>query len=334
MPSADNGRGISVIIPAFNAEDSILESINSALSVRSVSQLICVDDGSTDRTADIIRSVHDNRLLLVQQKNSGVSNARNVGIKLATADYLAFLDADDRYSPEKLDNVYQRLPAEGVDMAVFGVASYNLEDGVSSAARDMGYSLGIPEGKCMNGLEFSLALKRRHTELGSSCRSLFSRNYVQRHNLSYYPGMRMSEDTLFCRELLLFANKVVSFDDLVLLRSYSSYSCTGKATLSDHIEARILLRNRFKEFAQGRYLNQQQSRYVSQRISWDTRILCRDISQLTRAEFLELIRITELIEIDPKLYRTLNLSSQFRLLIRIWRHMRNAGAIIAKAAYR
>lgn len=95
---------ISVIIPAYNAESFLAETIDT---VRNQSypdwELIIVDDGSTDATQEVAQSyLHDSRIRFVQQKNAGVSAARNNGAALAKGEYLAFLDADDLWTPDYL----------------------------------------------------------------------------------------------------------------------------------------------------------------------------------------------------------------------------------------
>jgi len=93
---------ISAIIPAYNAEKTIGRAIKSVLAqTRPADEIIVVDDGSTDATAAAVRSFGD-RVILIQQPNAGVSVARNTGIKAAAGDWIAFLDADDEWLPEKL----------------------------------------------------------------------------------------------------------------------------------------------------------------------------------------------------------------------------------------
>lgn len=91
---------VSVIIPAFNAEAELSNTLNSVFRQSlPVHQVIVVDDGSTDRTAEVARS-HAG-VTLIQQKNRGVSATRNAAIAAATGTWIALLDADDDWMPEK-----------------------------------------------------------------------------------------------------------------------------------------------------------------------------------------------------------------------------------------
>jgi glycosyltransferase involved in cell wall biosynthesis len=97
---------ISVIIPAYNAESFIAETLNSVLTqTHRDLEVIVIDDGSTDQTPKIIEKIarEDARVCLVLQQNAGVAAARNAGIRVAKGEWLAFLDADDIWHPEKLE---------------------------------------------------------------------------------------------------------------------------------------------------------------------------------------------------------------------------------------
>lgn len=94
---------VSVIMPAYNQAHYIAEAIQSVLEQTYPDwELIVIDDGSTDETAATVARFPDPRIQLLQQTNQGVSAARNVGIGVSTGDYIAFLDADDRYRPARL----------------------------------------------------------------------------------------------------------------------------------------------------------------------------------------------------------------------------------------
>lgn len=99
----------SVIIPAFNSAATLARAIESVQSQTwPAHEIIVVDDGSTDATAKVARHYGD-AVRLIQQANSGVSVARNAGATAATGDWLAFLDADDWYEPDRI-----RLHAEWI----------------------------------------------------------------------------------------------------------------------------------------------------------------------------------------------------------------------------
>lgn len=105
---------ISVVIPLFNKEKHILETLASVLYQRyPVSEIIIVDDGSTDNGAEIVAQAKISNLRLIRQQNQGVSAARNAGIAAAKYPYIAFLDADDHWLPfftEEMFHLIQRFP--------------------------------------------------------------------------------------------------------------------------------------------------------------------------------------------------------------------------------
>lgn len=103
---------VSVIIPAYNAEAFISETIDSALAQTYQDlEIIVVDDGSTDNTRRVLQQYGD-QIRYVYQRNSGVSMARNTGISIATGEYIALLDHDDVWLPEKLEKQVKILDAD------------------------------------------------------------------------------------------------------------------------------------------------------------------------------------------------------------------------------
>lgn len=99
---------VSVVIPAYNASRSIADALDSIVNQTSpdIKEIIVVDDGSTDQTADIVKNYINNKtqlsINLIQTTNKGVSAARNTGIKNAAGDWIGLLDADDKWLPEKI----------------------------------------------------------------------------------------------------------------------------------------------------------------------------------------------------------------------------------------
>ena len=97
---------ISAIIPLYNKEHFVAKTIESVLSQTTNDfELIIVNDGSTDHSADIVASFSDPRIVFVEQQNGGVSSARNHGIRIAKGEFIAFLDADDTWHPEFMEQM-------------------------------------------------------------------------------------------------------------------------------------------------------------------------------------------------------------------------------------
>ncbi|MFN3499107.1 MAG: glycosyltransferase family 2 protein, partial [Pannonibacter indicus] len=107
---------IDVVIPVFNGEAYVEATVRSALEQTvSPRRVIVVDDGSTDGTPDILTRLAnaDARVLYVPRSNAGVSAARNAGIAASSAPFIAFLDADDIWLPEKLEQQIQAFERGG-----------------------------------------------------------------------------------------------------------------------------------------------------------------------------------------------------------------------------
>lgn len=95
---------VSVLIPTYNRAKYIRDAIDSVLRQTFTDfEVIVVDDGSTDNTREIVTGYTDPRVKYIYQENSGVSTARNNGIKISNAEYIAFLDSDDMYLEDMLE---------------------------------------------------------------------------------------------------------------------------------------------------------------------------------------------------------------------------------------
>ena len=104
---------VSVVIPSYNHAAYIREAVESVLSQSLADlELIVVDDGSQDDSLDILAGISDRRLRLYQQANQGAHAAINRGLHLASGDYLAVLNSDDAYHPQRLEKLVGLLKAD------------------------------------------------------------------------------------------------------------------------------------------------------------------------------------------------------------------------------
>ena len=103
---------ISVVIPAYNAERTISATIESVRQQTfSDLEIIVIDDGSSDRTLEILKAVNDERLKVYSYQNGGLPTARNRGIARAEGQYISFIDADDLWTEDKLEKQLAALQA-------------------------------------------------------------------------------------------------------------------------------------------------------------------------------------------------------------------------------
>jgi glycosyltransferase involved in cell wall biosynthesis len=129
---------VSIITPAYNVEHFISETIQSVINQTVTNwEMIIVDDGSSDNTRIIIQdfTAIDNRIkLLKHSQNLGTGIARNTGIKFATGNFIAFLDADDVWKPHKLETQLTFMKAHKIPISY---SSYELIDEQSNALNKM-----------------------------------------------------------------------------------------------------------------------------------------------------------------------------------------------------
>jgi glycosyltransferase involved in cell wall biosynthesis len=132
---------VSVVVPTFNHARFVTEAVESVLrQTRPPAEVLVVDDGSTDDTADRLARF-GSRIRYLRQANAGVSAARNHGVREATKEYVAFLDSDDVWHPEKLERqmaILERAPNVGlVGTGTFDwpAAAFQVVDGSSELRR-------------------------------------------------------------------------------------------------------------------------------------------------------------------------------------------------------
>lgn len=124
---------ISAIVPVFNGERYLASALDSVLSqTRPADEVVAVDDGSTDGTPGVLKSFGD-RIRVVRTENRGVGAARNAGLRAAAGDYVGFLDADDRWMPDKLAAFARAL--EGAPEAVLAFSDAIVVDGAGLPLR-------------------------------------------------------------------------------------------------------------------------------------------------------------------------------------------------------
>lgn len=122
---------VSVIIPTYNREKTILRALQSVLDQTYANiEVLVIDDGSTDSTAEIVNSISDERVkYIVLEKNGGPAGARNVGVQMASGEWIAFQDSDDCWHKDKLEVQMAYAKEHPEYSMIYCMYNVNFEDG-------------------------------------------------------------------------------------------------------------------------------------------------------------------------------------------------------------
>ena len=226
---------VSIIIPVYNVEPYIRESLLSALNQTFGSiEYIVVDDCATDRSMEVVREVINGHprqkdvFIYRHEQNSGLSAARNTGMAKATGKYVFFMDSDDEITPDCIERHYKAVMKEN---ACFSIANIKLVGAKSVHIKDF-------TDDCMRkDLLASFLLREWNV---SACNKLYNKGFLQMHNLSFQNGL-LQEDILWSYNLSLHANKVAWVKEQTYLYKVRGNSITRSKVSSKKIESMLFI---------------------------------------------------------------------------------------------
>ena len=221
---------ISVVMPIYNAGEYLSRAISDVLrqTVREI-ELICVNDGSTDDSFDILEDLQhdDERITLISEDNFGPSVARNRGLKEATGKYIMFLDADDMFEPTLLETLYDIAERDNLDVAVTGFDIYNDSQNRIFPATEEPNAAIFEKGRVTSKNEYPDNILSSTT--GYVWNKLFRASFLHDKKLAFDPDLYVFEDVHFTCSAMATAERVgMAAGTLVHHRIYSEQS---RATL-------------------------------------------------------------------------------------------------------
>ncbi len=239
--SGSDGLSLSIIIPVYNKERYVEQCIRSCVDQdlqRDSYEIIIVNDGSTDGSADIIRGFSDpgGKIRYIEQPNQGPGAARNRGLKEARGEYIWFVDSDDRIASNCLKQIVEILKQEQLDALQIGY-QIAFENGGQASANH-----GVNTGVC-GPREYIVP----RVFIGATCITIFRREIATSKGIEFNTDIVLAEDQLYFSEVLDNCTRIKGVDRVYYHYLVNSSSVTQRSSTVP-IENSILKIRQFKLF--------------------------------------------------------------------------------------
>lgn len=198
---------ISVIIPIYNVEDYLEKCLSSVTSQSYTNlEIICVDDGSSDSSGDILDqfAARDSRIVAIHQTNEGVSAARNTALDRCTGDFIGFVDGDDWLEPDMYETLIDNVTADDIDISACGY--FEDEGDISTPVANL---LPVPEEpmEVRAFLKYIYIRDKYRGVTGYPWSRLFRRAVLRENGIKFAPEVHISEDQIFTAQCFLSGRK-------------------------------------------------------------------------------------------------------------------------------
>lgn len=191
---------ISIIVPVYNAEKYLKKCLDSLVNqTKKELEFILINDGSTDKSEEIIKTYKDKRIKYFKNKNQGIGKTRNFGIEKSSGKYLMFLDSDDYFSNDACEILYKEAEKEKADLIVFDY--YRVEKGNLNEVKIESFNAtNIKDDP-------NLLLK---INLGP-CNKIYKTDLIKNNGIKFEESLKY-EDTLFVVKAIYNAQKIIKLN--------------------------------------------------------------------------------------------------------------------------
>jgi len=209
---------VSIIIPVYNAAGFLSRCVESILKQTYTSlEIILINDGSKDNSGDLCDQYTqiDDRIKVIHQINAGVSAARNAGLKIATGDYIGFVDSDDWIDPEMYTKMVDAALASSKKIIVCGHADYRINGAINEK------SFENLAGSMETNKSLQVLLSDKYFE-GYPWNKMFDKNIVQ--SVRFDERIHFCEDVLFCFQIFQQSEGIIYIPDVLYHHCLSASS--------------------------------------------------------------------------------------------------------------
>lgn len=205
---------ISIIIPVYNTEKYLARCLDSIINqTYSNIEIILVNDGSKDNSLKICIEYQniDSRIKVIDKVNEGVSVARNYGLEAATGDFIGFVDPDDWIEHNMYESMLKTINNNKSNIAFCNYSKDNKHSGSQKTfkfKKDVLGKLDIIDELIGNMIGIEDILPKYYNIMGCVWRCLYKKDFIDKYNLRFKPGITIMEDLIFTIEALIYCDKV------------------------------------------------------------------------------------------------------------------------------
>lgn len=219
---------ISIIVPVYNVERYLSECLDSILSQTFTDfEIIAVDDGSSDNCGKILDeySQKDKRIKVIHKENGGVSSARNVGLDMASGEYVGFVDPDDKIFPDMYEQLYNEAVTGDYDIVQCGCVKINESGEVVSY-------IACNEERIYTNVDEALCALFEQVIINSVWSKMYKSDVIK--NVRFMHELRVAEDGLFVHNCLMKAQRVK-----IINKCYYSYLVSDSSVTHSKVSEKV-----------------------------------------------------------------------------------------------
>lgn len=193
---------VSVIIPVYNAEATIVDCVTSVMQQDySDIEIILVNDGSIDRSVQLIKQINDPRIIFIDKKNGGVSNARNAGLEVAKGEYIIFIDSDDHIGKHFVSYYLEKIVTSPKSLIYQSFISCFHDKNVKELLPDKSF-----RGSKM--LDALIILEQNRC-LGGAWNKIFRTDIIHDNNIWFDQNFSYGEDKIFTLTYMQYIDEII-----------------------------------------------------------------------------------------------------------------------------
>ena len=229
-----NNPKISVIIPVYNGEKYINQCLDSLLNQTFKDiEVICVNDGSTDKSLAILEQYaqKDSRIKIINQKNTGVSPARNRAMPEAKGEYLSFLDCDDFFEPDMFERLYENSVKYDADITVCGVKFFDERTKTVKDADFIDFNI-LPDKKVFSAKENSKYIFQ--IGLNWCWNKLYKAEFIRKNNILFH-DVKMHDDIFFVSYAMSRAERISVVDKKLCVYRTNNFASVSAKKLKNRL---------------------------------------------------------------------------------------------------